>query len=104
VLGRRGQLASAVAAAVDTVAGVRRTGGGGVEVATQYPGGRVVGVLLGAETVTVQVIAEQFPLIALADSVRAAVRVALSGFDDQRRVDVTIDDIDVAKLPSRELR
>ena len=41
--GRRGRLALAVAAAVDSVGGVRRTGGPGVEVATQYPGGRALG-------------------------------------------------------------
>ncbi len=44
--GQRGRLALAVAAAVDAVGGVRRTGGQGVEVATQYPGGRVLGIRL----------------------------------------------------------
>ena len=66
--GRRGRLALAVAAAVDTVVGVRRTGGPGVEVATQYPGGRVVGVRLGPDEVTVHIIAERLPLDTVADA------------------------------------
>ena len=68
--GRRGRLALAVAAAVDTVGGVRRTGGPGVEVATQYPGGRVLGVRLGTDEVTVHIVAERLPLDAVADAVR----------------------------------
>jgi hypothetical protein len=37
----RGGLALAVAAAIDQVPGVRRTGGQGVDVSTQYAGGRL---------------------------------------------------------------
>jgi hypothetical protein len=97
--GRRGRLALAVAAAVDTVAGVRRTGGQGVEVATQYPGGRALGVRLGADGVTVHVIAERLPLDVLAESVRLAARSALAALGDSRAVAVSVDDLDVASLP-----
>ena len=97
--GRRGRLALAVAAAVDTVGGVRRTGGPGVEVATQYPGGRVLGVRLGADEVTVHIIAERLPLDAVADAVRLAARSALAGLGDSRAVAVSVDDLDVASLP-----
>ena len=102
--GRRGRLALAVAAAVDTVVGVRRTGGPGVEVATQYPGGRVVGVRLGADQVTVHLIAERFPLESVADAVHAAVGAALADLGDRRAVAVTIDDLDVSSMPGGQFR
>jgi hypothetical protein len=96
---RRGRLALAVAAAVDTVGGVRRTGGPGVEVATQYPGGRVVGVRVGTDEVTVHIVAERLPLDAVAEAVQFATRLALSRLGDSRAVTVAIDDLDVASLP-----
>ena len=97
--GRRGRLALAVAAEVDTVGGVRRTGGPGVEVATQYPGGRVLGVRLGADEVTVHIIAERLPLDMLAEAVRFAARSALAAHGDRRAVVVRVDDLDVMSLP-----
>ena len=97
--GRRGRLALAVAAEVDTVGGVRRTGGPGVEVATQYPGGRVLGVRLGADEVTVHIIAERLPLDMLAEAVRFAARSALAAHGDSRAVVVRVDDLDVLSLP-----
>ena len=97
--GSRGRLALAVAAAVDSVVGVRRTSGPGVEVATQYPGGRVVGVRLGADEVAVHIIAARFPLEIVADAVHAAVGAALAGFGDRRAVAVIIDDLDVSSMP-----
>ena len=102
--GRRGRLALAVAAAVDTVVGVRRTGGPGVEVATQYPGGRVVGVRLGPDEVAVHLIAERLPLDAVADAVHAAVGATLAGLGDRRAVAVTIDDLDVPSMPGGQFR
>jgi hypothetical protein len=102
--GRRGRLAAAVAAAVDGVAGVRRTGGPGVEVATQYPGGRVVGVRLGAYDVDVHIVAQRFPLDALAETVRSAVRAALADAGDARPVAVHVDDLDVSVLPGIAVR
>jgi hypothetical protein len=97
--GRRGRLALAVAAAVDSVGGVRRTGGHGVEVATQYPGGRVLGVRLGADEVTVHIVAERLPIDAVADAVRVAARSALAGLGDNRGVAVSVEDLDVLSLP-----
>jgi hypothetical protein len=96
--GRRGRLALAVAAAVDSVGGVRRTAGHGVEVSTQYPGGRVLGVRLGAEAVGVHIIAERLPLEAVAEAVRSAARSALAGLGDSRAVTVAIEDLDVPSL------
>ena len=86
------------------VVGVRRTGGPGVEVATQYPGGRVVGVRLGPDEVTVHIIAERLPLDTVADAVHAAVGAALAGLGDRRAVAVTIDDLDVSSMPGGRLR
>ena len=102
--GRRGRLALAVAAAVDAVGGVRRTGGPGVEVATQYPGGRVLGVRLGADEVTVHIVAERLPLDAVADAVRFAASSALARLGDSRAVAVSVDDLDVASLPGASTR
>ncbi len=102
--GGRGRLALAVAAAVDTVVGVRRTGGPGVEVATQYPGGRVVGVRLSPDEVAVHIIAERLPLDTVADAVHAAVGATLAGLGDRRAVAVTIDDLDVSSMPGGQLR
>jgi hypothetical protein len=96
--GLRGRLALAVAAAVGSVGGARLTGGPGTEVSTQYPGGRVLGVRLGTDEVTVHVVAERLPLDAVAEAVRSAVRSALVSFGDMRTVAVAIDDLDVVSL------
>jgi hypothetical protein len=102
--GRRGRLALAVAAAVDTVVGVRRTGGPGVEVATQYPGGRVIGVRLGPDQVAVHIVATRLPLETVADAVHAAVGATLAGLGDRRAVVVNIDDLDVSSMPGGTVR
>jgi hypothetical protein len=97
--GRRGRLALAVATAVDSVGGVRRTGGQGTEVSTQYPGGRVLGVRLATHVVTVHIVAERLPLAAVAEAVRFAARSALVSLGDSRTVAVAIEDLDVPSLP-----
>ncbi len=97
--GRRGRLALAVAEAVDTVPGARRSPGGGIEVSTQYPGGRVIGIRLDAGAVTVHVVAERLPLPELVDAVHAAVLGALEADSEFRTVAVVVDDLDVERLP-----
>jgi hypothetical protein len=99
LIGRRGQLATAVAAAVDAVAGARRTGGDGVEVATQYPGGRALGVQLQDRAVVVHVVAERLPLEVMVEEVRAAAVGALRAAGDHRAVVVAVDDLDLDRLP-----
>jgi hypothetical protein len=96
----RGRLAWTVAAAVDQVSGVRRSGGPGVEVATQYRGGRVLGVGLGETDITVHVVAERLPLEPLIRAVRDATLNALRAASDGRGVTVIVDDLDVQRLPS----
>jgi hypothetical protein len=97
----RGLLAGSVAAAVDRVAKVRRSGGSGVEVSTQYRGGRVLGVALRETEVVVQVTAEALPLEPLVAAVRAAALKALRSLSDSRDVRVVVDDLDVNRLPRR---
>ena len=95
----RVQLARSLAMAVDAVVGVRRSGGSGVEVATQYRGSRIVGVRLTEGEVTVQVVAERLPLGPLADTVGAAARAVLQTVGDDRPVRVVVDDLDVTWMP-----
>jgi hypothetical protein len=98
--GPRGRLALAIAVAVDSVSGVRRSPGPGVEVATQYRGGKVTGIGLG-DTVQVHIIVEVLPLEAVTDEGHWAARYALDAVGDPRPVAVTVDDIDVTALPRR---
>jgi hypothetical protein len=97
----RGLVAGSVAAAVDQVSEVRRSGGTGVEVSTQYPGGRILGVALSDTEVVVQVIAEALPLEPVVAAVRAAALGALRSLSDSRGVRVAVDDLDVNRLPRR---
>jgi hypothetical protein len=100
-LSGRGPLAEAVAAAVDQVPNVRRSGGSGVEVSTQYRGGRVLGVALGDTQVVVHMTALALPLEPLAAAVREAAMGALRSRSDNRDVSVVVDDLDVNRLPRR---
>lgn len=97
-IGKRGKLALAVAAAVDTVKGVHRSGGSGVEVETQYPGGQVVGIHLG-DQISVHIVAELLPLDAVIEAVRSAALSAVREAGDDRPVAVTVEDVDVEFLP-----
>lgn len=97
----RGLVAGSVAAAVDQVPNVRRSGGSGVEVSTQYPGGRILGVALSDTEVVVQVIAEALPLDPVVAAVRAAALGALESLSDSRGMRVVVDDLDVSRLPRR---
>jgi hypothetical protein len=96
--GPRGRVALVVAAAVDTVSGARRSRGTGIEVATQYRGGRTVGVRLSDDRVEVHVIAERPQVAMVARAVHDVARNALDAIGDPRRVAVVIDDLDVVSL------
>ncbi|MDQ6837765.1 MAG: hypothetical protein M3137_05355 [Actinomycetota bacterium] len=100
--GRRGGLALAVAAAVDTVSGVRRSAGGPTPLATLYRGGQVNGVALDSVSVTVQVTVTDVPAAGVAeigDQVRRAADAVMRDNDDHRQARVVIDDIDIDHLP-----
>lgn len=91
-------VASAIADAALGVPGVAglspgpRSVTGGVEVSTPYPGGKVVGVRMAADGVTVGITVDRVPLPPVADQVAAAVRRVLSAVGDDRPVTVVIDD------------
>ncbi len=100
----------AVAAQVDAIARVRRSGGpnplggsgvSGTAIATQYPGGRVLGVQLNADEVVVHIVAERLPVHQAADDAVSAGRRALDAAGDSRLIAVVVDDIDVDALPGR---
>ncbi len=92
----RERTAQLVADAVDSVPGVRRSVGPGVEVATQYRGGKVTGVALGPAEITVCLVALDPHVRRLADAVHAAVRGVLDATGDGRRLDVVVADVDLA--------
>jgi hypothetical protein len=89
-------VASSVRDAVLAVPGVARlTPGTPVEVATRFPGGKVIGVRLG-DSVEVHVAVDRAPIGPLADQVRTAVQAVLRHTGDRRPVDIVVDDIDPA--------
>ncbi len=90
----RAALAAAIAEAVKAVPGIERlTGGNDVEVATQFAGGKVLGVRL-RETVEVHVVANKMPLPPVAEKTATAARVVLAQAGDTRPVEVFIDDFE----------
>jgi len=88
------ELALAVRDAVTAVPGVRQvTAGSVVEVATQYPGGKVPGVRLAGDTVEVHVVVGRLPLQPVVRQARAAARAVLDGRGDHRPVTVVVVDV-----------
>jgi hypothetical protein len=95
-------VAHAVADAVLAVPGVAGLSPGrGVEVSTQFPGGKVVGVRLSGDEVCVRITADRVPLPAVAAQVRASARRVLAAAGDDRPVTVFIDDVTPAALDRR---
>ena len=100
IMASPGALARAVAAAATAVPGVARLSGGtGVEAATLYPGGKVVGVVVDQASVTVHLVAGRLPLVELAEHVRAAVGAVLAQHGARRVVDIVVEDLDLDDLP-----
>jgi hypothetical protein len=93
--GRRGELATAVAVAVDAVPGVDRSRS--LTHSTIYPGGRVDGVRLEKDAVDVYVTMNQSaygqPLTALGDQIRQLVDAVLRSLGDSRVSNVIIEDV-----------
>jgi len=99
---RREDLARAVADAVTSVPGVARLSPGtGVEVATLFAGGKVVGLRLSGTAVAVHIVADAGPLQAIADEAAAAARRVLMAAGDSRPVNVVIEDVEAAALGRR---
>lgn len=95
-------LARAVAAGVTRVRGVARLSGGtAVEAATYHPGGKVLGVRVGQDTVTVHIVADQLPLTDVIERVQRATMTVLATYVDGRGVDVVVEDLEITGLPTR---
>jgi hypothetical protein len=91
---RREDIARAVADAVLAVPGVAGLSpGSGVEVSTQFSGGKVIGVRLTGNEVEVHIVADRGPLPPIANEAAAAAGRVLSAGGDNRPVLVVVDDI-----------
>ena len=96
----RAVLAAAVATALARVPGVARLSPGtGVEVATQFAGGKVVGVGVRDDTVVAHLVVDRLPVDQVAQVARVAGEAALADLGVARRLDLVIDDVDLDRLP-----
>ena len=109
---RREDIAQAVADAVRAVPGVAGLSPGtGVEVSTQFSGGKVIGVRLIGDEAEVHIIADRLPLPPIANEaaaaarqvLRAAAKQVLAAVGDDRPVVVVVDDIAVDTLTRRSV-
>jgi hypothetical protein len=99
---RREDLAHAAADAALAVPGVARLSRGhGVEVSTQYAGGKVLGVRLGGERAEVHIVADRVPLPPITDQVAAAVGGVLAAAGEPKPVTVVVADIEAAAVDRR---
>ncbi|GAA2530007.1 hypothetical protein [Pilimelia columellifera] len=89
-------LAAALSAAAEAVPGVGRLvpGDGATYVSTQYPGGRIDGVRLGADRVELYVSVDRLPAQPVADTVAATATRILRAHQDQRPLHVVVADIE----------
>ena len=100
----RAVLATSVASALTQVPGVARLSPGtGVEVATQFAGGKVVGVAVRDNTVVAHLVVDRLPLDRVARAARVAGEAALADLGVARRLDLVIDDVDLDHLPPTSL-
>jgi len=94
IIVRREDLALSVADAVLAVPGVAALHPGfGVEVATLFSGGKVVGVRLSGETVQIYLTAERVPLQPIADEAAKAAGRVLAAAGDPRPVEIVVADV-----------
>jgi hypothetical protein len=99
---RREDLARTVADAVLDVPGVAGlTGGPGVEVATLFAGGKVVGLRIGDGAVDVHLVADRIPLHQVAEDAAAAAQRVLSAVGDPRQVNIVIEDVVAGAIDRR---
>jgi hypothetical protein len=90
-----------VAAAATSVPGVARlVGGTGVEASTHYPGGKVVGVALSADVVSVHCVVDRLPLAPVIDALFEVVGGVLAEAGDARPVRVVVEDVEEVGLTS----
>ena len=95
----RGRLARALRDAVTAVDGVSRlVAGGPVEVAAQYPGGKVEGVTFSGDEPQVHIAVSRLPVEPVARRALLAAREVMARAGDDRSVQVVVADIDVDRL------
>jgi hypothetical protein len=88
-------VAAEVRTAVLGVSGVTGLSPGtGVEVATQFAGGKIVGIRLG-DPVEVHVEIGPVPIEPVAEQIRGAVRDVLGRFGQSSSVEVVVEDVDL---------
>lgn len=99
--GQRGRIATAIAASVDMVPGIQRSKS--LMRSTLYPGGRIDGVVLSAQLVTVHILIDPSrygdDLRRIGGSAARAAEEALHALGDERPVAVRIDDFLPAPSP-----
>ena len=99
---RREDLARAVADAVTAVPGVSAlVGGPGIEVSTQFSGGKVLGLRLTSDPVEVHIRADRVPLPPVAEAAASAAKTVLTAAGDERAVRVVVVDIVADSLNRR---
>jgi hypothetical protein len=98
----RGAVARAIAAGVVNVPGVLRLDqGSGVEVATYWPGGRTIGVVLRSDRLSVHVVVDRLPLADLAGAIAAVARTVLRAVGLELPVEVVVAGLETDRLPPR---
>jgi hypothetical protein len=96
----RGAIARAIAAGVANVPGVARLDPGtGVEVATQYAGGKVPGVAVRPDRIVVRVVLDRLPVAPVADHAHMVAQTVLRAVGWSRPVELVVADVDLDQLP-----
>jgi len=96
----RAVLAQRIAERVVRTPGVARLSpGAGVEVATQYARGKVTGVAVSEEKVSVHIVANQLPLAPVIERAQATIQAVLHEVNEERSVEVVVEDLERASLP-----
>ena len=96
----RGSIARAIAAGVANVPGVARLDPGtGVEVATQYAGGKVPGVAVRPDRIVVRVVLDRLPVAPVADHAHMVAQTVLRAVGWSRPVELVVADVDLDHLP-----
>ena len=101
---QRGQIAAAIAASVDKVPNIERSKS--LMLSTLYPGGRIDGVVLSAQQVTVHILIDPSrygdDLRSKGESAPRAAERALRALGDERPVIVRIDDFLPTPAPATD--
>jgi hypothetical protein len=75
------------------------SGDGVIEIDTQFPGGMVVGVVVGDEAVTVHLVIDRLPVAEGVADARATGERVLARLGVPLRLDLVVNDLNVDRLP-----